>query len=217
MTRHSGGYEHAYLPHAEVALKRLGRRSGVFEAVTTARSALITAERLADVDVVVLATSGDPGWSDEQKSAFMEAVRGGMGVVGIHNATTTYGDWPEFVEMIGGRFIGHPWCQEFTVRVEDTAHPAVAMLGECFRVRDEIYVHDDWDRSRTHVLLSLQNESVDMSRGPREDGDYALGWCHTWGRGRVIYSGFGHFEDLWEEPWYLEHLLGCIRWAARLA
>jgi hypothetical protein len=214
LTRHSVHYEHAYLPHAEVALKRLGRESGEFEATTTACSDLITAEGLAGFDVVILATSGDLGWSDEQKAAFLQAARSGMGIVGVHNATTTYGEWPEFVELIGGRFIGHPWCEEFRVRVEDKAHPAVAMLGDSFRVTDEIYVMEDWDRSKTHVLMSLENDSVDIEKGPRADRDYALGWCHPYGKGRVIYTAFGHFPELWEEQWFMDHLLGCIRWAA---
>jgi type 1 glutamine amidotransferase len=213
-SRQSAGYEHAYLPNAEVAVKRLGRKCGAFEAVTTACSDLITAEHLAAFDAIVLATSGDLGWSEEQKAGFLSAVRSGTGVVGVHNATTTYGNWPEFVEMLGGRFVSHPWRQEFAVRVEDTGHPAVAMLGGSFRVTDEVYVMEDWDRSKTHVLMSLDNDSVDISKGPRADRDYALGWCHPYGEGRVVYTAFGHFEELWDERWFLDHLLGCIRWAA---
>jgi type 1 glutamine amidotransferase len=98
--------------------------------------------------------------------------------------------------------------------VEDRDHPAVSMLGPSFRVTDEIYVMEDWERSRTHVLMSLDNASVDISKGPRADQDYALGWCHPYGEGRVIYTAFGHFEELWDERWFMDHLLGCIRWAA---
>lgn len=216
MCRHSEGYEHSFLPHAEVAIKKLGKESGLFSAVTTACSRLITAESLTGFDVIVLATSGDLPWTDEQKDAFLDAVRGGMGVVGIHNATTTFPSWPQFGELLGARFDGHPWKQEVTVRVEDPAHPAVSMLGESFRIEDEVYIAKDWDRSRTHVLMSLDNGSVDISKGTRPDHDYALGWCHEYGRGRVIYTAFGHPDELWEEPWFLEHVLACIRWAGRL-
>ena len=38
-----------------------------------------------------------------------------------------------------------------------------------------------------------------FSRGNREDNDYALGWCHTYGKGRVMYTALGHPDALWRE------------------
>jgi type 1 glutamine amidotransferase len=215
--RHSEGFEHSYLPHAEVAIKKLGRDSGLFETVATARSRLISADRLAGFDVLVLAATGELPWDDEQRAAFLEFVRGGNGIVGIHNATDTFYQWSDYGEVIGGYFSAHPWSQEVTVKVEDTSHPATAMLGESFRVREEVYTFKNWDRQSTHVLMSLDNGSVDLSKGTREDNDYAMGWCHEYGKGRVIYTALGHYDELWDQPWFLEHVLACIKWAARLA
>lgn len=216
MCRHSEGFEHAYLPYAEVAIKSLAAESGLFEAVTTARSRLINEESLADFDVVVMATTGELGWSDEQKRAFLDFVRGGKGVVGIHNATDTFYEWPEYGELMGGYFAGHPWTQEVVVNVEDTEHPATQMLSESFKVYDEIYTFKSWDRSKTNVLMSLENGSVDVSKGNRDDDDYALGWYHNYGDGRVIYSGLGHPPELWQQRWFLDHVLACIKWAGGL-
>jgi len=216
VNRQSEGFEHSYLPHMEVAIKKLGKETGLFDTVTTARSRLINAKDLANYDVLVMATTGSLGWSDEQKEAFLSFVREGKGLVGIHNATDTYYDWPEYGELLGGWFAGHPWTQEVTINVEDTQHPTTAMLGESFKVYDEIYTFKSWDRSKTHVLMSLENSSVDASKGNREDGDYAMGWCHEYGKGRVIYTAMGHPDELWEQPWFLEHILACIKWAGRL-
>ncbi|MHC5034190.1 MAG: ThuA domain-containing protein [Planctomycetota bacterium] len=216
MSRHSEGWEHSFLPHAEVAIKKMGKESGLFEAVTTARSTLITAEELAKYDVLVFATTGELPLSGEQKEALLDFVRGGKGFVGIHNATDTCYEWPEYGEMIGGYFAGHPWYQKVTVSVEDGDHPAVAMLGDSFEVVDEIYNFRNWDRAKTHVLMSLDNGSVDVAKGLREDDDYAMAWCHQYGEGRVIYTALGHPDELWDEPWFLEHILACIKWAAGL-
>ncbi len=216
MTRHSEGFEHDYLPHAEVAIKKLGQRTGLFEATTTARSRLIGPDSLDGYDVVILATTGDLQWTDEQKQALLDFVRNGKALVGIHNATDTFYEWREYGEMIGGYFNGHPWTQEVTVRVEEPNHPATEMLGESFRVFDEIYTFKNWSRDKTTVLMSLDNDSVDVSKGNREDDDYALGWCHPYGDGRVIYSALGHPPALWEEDWFMQHILGCIKWAARV-
>lgn len=216
MTRHSEGFEHSYLPHAEVAIKKMGKESGLFDTVTTARSRLITADELAKYDVIVMATTGELPWDDDQKQAFLDFVKGGKGLVGIHNATDTFYKWPEYGELIGGYFQGHPWTQEVTINVEEPDHPAVAMLDESFQVYDEIYTLKNWDRSRHSVLMSLENGSVDLSKGTREDHDYAMGWYHDYGEGRVIYTALGHPDELWDKPWFREHILACIKWAGRL-
>jgi type 1 glutamine amidotransferase len=216
MSRHSLGFEHSFLPHAEVAVKKLGRERGLFDAVTTARSTLITPDGLPQYGVVVFATTGELPLSDESKKALLDFVRGGGGFVGVHNAADTCYGWPEYGEMLGGWFAAHPWTQQVTVRVEDTAHPVTCMLGGSFQVYDEIYTFKSWDRDRTHVLMSLDNSSVDVSKGNRDDGDYALGWCHEYGEGRVVYTALGHPPALWQEQWFLEHILACIKWAGRL-
>lgn len=215
MLRHSAGFEHSYLPDAEVALKKLGQDNG-WQVNTTHRCELITAENLEKLDMLIFATTGNLAFDDAQKEALLDFVRGGKAFFGIHNATDTCYDWPEYGEMLGGYFAGHPWHQEVNVIVEDTNHPATRMLGDSFKVVDEIYTYKNWDRSKTHVLMHLDNSSVDISKGNRDDNDYALGWCHTYGQGRVMYTAFGHPDVLWHQEWFLEHIAGCIRWAGGL-
>lgn len=215
MLRHSAGFEHSYLPDAEVALKQLGQDNG-WQVNTTHRCELITAENLEKLDMLIFATTGNLAFDDAQKQALLDFVRGGKAFFGIHNATDTCYDWPEYGEMLGGYFAGHPWHQEVNVIVEDTNHPATRMLGDSFKVVDEIYTYRNWDRSTTHVLMHLDNSSVDISKGNRDDNDYALGWCHTYGQGRVMYTAFGHPDVLWHQEWFLEHIAGCIRWAGGL-
>ena len=213
MLRHSAGFEHSYLPNAEVAIKNLGKKYG-WGVTTTHLCQRISAENLAKVDVLVFATTGNLPFDEGQKQAVLDFVKHGKGFVGIHNATDTGYDWPEYGEMIGGYFAGHPWTQEVNVIVEDTDHPATRPLGSSFRVFDEIYTFKNWDRNKTHVLMHLDNDSVDLSKGNRDDNDYAMGWCHSYGLGRVIYTALGHPDDLWQQDWFLDHIAGCIKWAA---
>lgn len=63
------------------------------------------------------------------------------------------------------------------------------------------------------VLLRLDPNSVDISKGAREDHDYALAWCRNYGKGRVLYTALGHPEELWRDTKFQEHLLGAILWA----
>jgi uncharacterized protein len=212
--RHSAGYEHSYLPDAEVAFKAIGREMG-WKVQTTHQCSRINAENLAKLDVVVFATTGNLDFDEGQKQALLDFVRQGKGFFGVHNATDTCYDWPEYGEMLGGYFNGHPWHQEVNVIVEDTQHPATAMLGQQFRVVDEIYTFKNWDRQKTHVLMRIDNASVDVDKGNRDDDDYAMGWCHDYGQGRVIYSALGHPDELWHQDWFRQHIIACLRWAAK--
>ena len=92
-------------------------------------------------------------------------MKGGKGFLGIHNATDTCYDWPEYAEMLGGWFNGHPWHQEVGVIVEDGDHPATRTLGDRFTVVDEIYTFKNWDRTKTRVLMRIDNDTVDLAKG----------------------------------------------------
>ena len=50
MLRHSAGFEHSYLPDAEVALKELGQKNG-WQVATTHLCQRITAENLENLDI----------------------------------------------------------------------------------------------------------------------------------------------------------------------
>ncbi len=215
MLRHSAGFEHTYLPDAEVALKKIGTKNS-WQVRTTHHCQGINAENLANIDLLIFATTGNLPFDEEQKQAFVNYVKGGKPFFGVHNATDTFYDWKEYGEMIGGYFSGHPWTQEVGVIVEDQDHPATRMLDQNFTVFDEIYTFKSWDREKTRVLMRLDNQSVDLSKGNREDHDYALAWCHQYGEGRVMYTALGHPDELWHQDWFQQHIEGCIKWATGL-
>jgi hypothetical protein len=147
----------------------------------------------------------------------MDFVKSGKGFAGVHSATDTFYDWPEYGEMIGGFFDGHPWHQEVTIKVENTKHPATRHLGTSFKINDEIYQFKDFSRSRVHVLLSLDTSSVDLTKKnvKRTDGDFATSWVRDWGKGRVFYTALGHEQAVWSDPRFQTHLLNGIRWTMR--
>ena len=107
MLRHSAGFEHTYLPDAEVALKQLGQKHD-WEIRTTHRLDKVTPEVLEDLDLLIFTTTGNLAFTGEQKEAILAFVKGGKGFLGIHNATDTCYDWPEYAEMLGGWFKRSP-------------------------------------------------------------------------------------------------------------
>ena len=58
MLRHSAGFEHTYLPDAEVALKQLGQKHD-WEIRTTHRLDKVTPEVLEDLDLLIFTTTGN--------------------------------------------------------------------------------------------------------------------------------------------------------------
>ena len=215
MLRHSAGFEHSYLPDAEVTVKQIALAND-WKATTTHLCQRVTAEALDKLDLLIFATTGELPFDDGQKQAILDFVRGGKGFMGIHNATDTCYEWPEYGEMTGGYFNGHPWSEKVRVIVEDQNHPATRMLGKSFELTEEVYTFKAWDRSKTRVLLRLDNDSVDVSKGNRDDGDYAMGWCHEYGEGRVMYTALGHYDHIWHEDWMQQHITGAMKWAAGL-
>ena len=63
--------------------------------------------------------------------------------------------------------------------------------------------------------MRIDNDTVDLEKGNREDQGYALGWNHDYGQGRVIYTALGHPDELWSQPWFREHITACFTLAGQ--
>src|SRR4030095_10204052 len=115
-----------------------------------------SAANLAGIDLVFFYTTGELPLSKVEREALLAVVRDGGAFAGSHCATDTFYQVPEYGEMIGAYFDGHPWHQEVKMRVEDREHAATRHLGEAFSIADEIYqMRAPYDRTKLHVLLSL--------------------------------------------------------------
>jgi type 1 glutamine amidotransferase len=221
----SAGYEHdvarrpadGQLSCVEATLVQAAARTRELDAVVTRDASWFTSERLAQVDVVFFFTSGELPLDEAQRKALIAFVQDGGGFAGAHCAADTFYGFPAYAEMLGGTFDGHPWDEEIGVRVEDPMHPATRHLGASFTIADEIYqFRAPYDRARLRVLLSLDTRSVDVDNPGvrRTDGDFALAWCRSFGKGRVFYTALGHRPEVWEDRRFQDHLVGGLVWAA---
>jgi type 1 glutamine amidotransferase len=219
------GYRHEAVSHAMATIERLGRESGLWDtSIRTDTEALtkkkleFNAKNLNDFDAVLFYTGGELEMSAEQKAALLSFVHDdGKGFIGIHSATDTFYKWPEYRKLIGGYFNEHPWHQTVRIEVVDPSDPLVSFLGTCLQIADEIYQIRDFDERESHVLLRLDEASVDLTRGnvhPRHYG-WPLAWTRAYGQGRVFYTALGHEEAVWRDPRYQRLLLNAILWAIR--
>jgi type 1 glutamine amidotransferase len=161
---------------------------------------------LSEVDVIMFAlTSGELPLSAFQRAALIAAVNGGKGFIGIHSATDTLYEFPDYGRLVGAYFQEHPWTQPGRVIVEDAAHPATG-VSDAFTIEEEFYTIRDNPRGRVQVLLRLDPASVGAV------GDYPLAWAHTFGSGRAYYNALGHFSATWRDARFQSQLLAAIKW-----
>ena len=227
------------IPYGSAAMEVLGRKTGAFEPVVSDDLALFLPETLGRFDAIVLNNSSGawitPTDADMAKPAFrkfssdkataeqalrrsfLDFLGQGGGVVAVHFAIAANAHWPEFREVFGATFIGHPWNEEIGVRIEEPSHPLVAAFNRAdFRIADEIYEYGPpYDRARLRVLLSLDPARSNMGVKwiHRKDNDFALAWVKNWGRGRVFNTSFGHRTELFWDPCVLQFYLDGVQFA----
>jgi type 1 glutamine amidotransferase len=197
---HAALYKHASLGPAEAAATEYGKTGG-FD-VTTLEGykqdsakldmSFLTPEYLSQFDGLMLMTNGNLPLTDTQKRAIVDYVRNGKALVGVHCASLTLYDYPEFGEVIGGYYrrsiistnvVGQKMG---VLKVEDPSHPATKMMNGSWTVGEEFYQFGTavWDasrpteqisqvgrlhipmafsRDRVHVLLSLDTQKTDIS------------------------------------------------------
>ena len=223
----SKGYQHDSVSTAMVTLYNLGRSSGRWETYFRTDCTAITkkplkwgAKNLDDFDAVVFFTDGNLDMDDSQKADLLSFVRDdGKGFIGIHSATITFLGWPAYGEMIGGQFDGHPWGTfDAPFVVEDPSFPGMEHLPRTFTMRDEIYQIKDYSRDKVRVLLRLDASKLDLSKKDvhRKDGDFAVAWARTYGKGRVLYNGMGHQIEVWDRPETQGMWMEMVRWSMGL-
>jgi type 1 glutamine amidotransferase len=227
------------VPYGSCAIATLGKKTGAFEPVVSGDLAMYLPENIKQFDAIVMNNSCGP-WITPTKEeiqrepftrhgadtavveqvirkSLLDYVAAGGGIVAYHFAIGANRHWPEFHEMFGATFTGHPWNEEVGVTVEEPDHPLLAAFGgQNFRLADEIYQYGDpYDRGKLRVLLSLDTERTNMGVRwiRRTDNDFALAWVKTYGKGRIFYTSFGHRTELFWNPQLLKFYLDAIQFA----
>jgi type 1 glutamine amidotransferase len=224
----TNGFRHGSIPVGVLSLKMLGEKTGAYTADHTEDESAFEPENLQQYDaVIMLNTTGDifrpkelPQDPEARKKAqereerlkksLLDFVKSGKGLAGTHSATDTYHNWKEYNQMMGGTFAGHPWHQEVPIKNLAPENPVNKAFEEKgFRVNDEIYQFrpDTALASDRRMLLSLDPDQMDLSKGNRDDGFYPVSWLATYGDGRTFYCSLGHRDEIYYNPKVLQHYL----------
>jgi len=220
----SKGYQHDSISSAMATLYNIGRSSGKWNTIFKTDCTSITkkplkwgTKNLDAYDAVAFFTDGELDMDDSQKADLLSFVRDdGKGFIGIHSATITFTSWPEYGKMIGGYFDGHPWGTfDAPLVVEDVDFPGMRHLQAAFTMKDEIYQIKNFSRDGVRVLMRLDASKIDLAKKEvhRKDTDFAVVWARNYGKGRVLYNGLGHVQEVWDRADIQKMWLEMVEWS----
>ncbi|MBO0797557.1 MAG: ThuA domain-containing protein, partial [Blastocatellia bacterium] len=200
----SKGFRHQSLHESEDIIEQLGAANGFDVTLTHMAEKYITPQYLKNLDVIVFYTTGELPLTDEQKKAFLNFIKSGKGFVGIHSATDTFYQWPEYGEMIGAYFDGHPWTQENTVTITnlDPKNPISGHWEESFSLKEETYQFRNFEKDKVKVTMCLDKSKTDMTKKGVKATEFPLTWYRDYGKGRVFYTALGHRPEVWRDQRY---------------
>jgi uncharacterized protein len=207
----TSGYHHKAIANAVTAIEKLGKENN-FSTDATIDGALFTEKNLKQYKMVVFNNTTGDVLNPTQEKAFEKYIRGGGGFVGIHAACDTEYKWKFYGDLVGCYFKSHPKQQTSTVRVIGKRHPSTKHMPAKFVHFDEWYNFRS-NPQKVRVLLKLDETTYD---GGTHKNNHPIAWCHQKYGGRMFYTGLGHTKACYTDPLFVKHLLGGIRWVAKL-
>lgn len=176
------------------------------------------------------------------RRAIVEHFARGRGAVAMHHALAGWAQWPEWSEMLGGRFLYQPgevrgapkpdsgYRQEVEYEARVVAHhPVTHGLPESFPVRDELYlaqVFEDeveplirsshtFTRDNFHsAALAVSGSLYSNESWQHEAGSNLVAWAKKVGDAPLVYLQFGDGPDTYANPHVRRALANALAFAA---
>ncbi len=204
----TAGFRHtAAIAAGKKAIREIGNKNK-FEIDTTENAEVFTASNLKQYAAVIfLCTTGNV-LNDKQQQAFEQFIKAGGGFVGLHSSADTEYDWPWYGELNGAYFKSHPKQQEAVFNIVDPDNIATAHLPKVWKRFDELY-NFKWIGLDLHVLITIDENSY---TGGANGAFHPMSWYHDFDGGRAFYTALGHDNKSYEDPLYLQHVLGGIKY-----
>ena len=152
--------------------------------------------------------------TDEQAKVLSDCIRQGKPLVVLHHSICAYDDWPEYVNIIGGKYFHkpttikgkeYPACSyihdlHFTVKIINPADPVTKGLTD-FDIFDETYKGFYVDENVTPLLSTDEPSSTPV-----------IGWSKMYGKARIVTLQSGHDVATFENPNFRKLLRQSIEW-----
>jgi uncharacterized protein len=201
---------------------------------------------LYDMPGIDFASPDRPGHVEPDpafKQGLLDLLDAGKGVVALHHAIAGWPAWPDYAELLGGRFLyrkgvlrgveradsgyRHDVDHKFTVL--DPAHPVTAGLPADFRLTDELYLSEVFEDSVHPLLasdaaftrdnfysatLAISGQLYANEGWSHPDASNLVGWVKKARRSPLVYLQPGDGPPTYENPHYRRLIENAIRWVA---
>jgi len=241
----SSGWEHDVVKRiegrpstVEDAVTALGKQHG-FEVSTSKDGRIFDSKEIKQYAATLFFTTGDltqpgtdknPPMTPQGKQTLLDAVRGGLGFVGVHAASDTFHTQPDpddqsnryvahgeqsdpYLRMVGAEFITHasnPRLQTSGLIVKDPKFPGLEGVTSPVSFTEEWYSLKDFVPD-LHVILTLETKG--MKGECYQRSPYPVTWARMHGKGRVFYTAMGDRPENWHNAFFLNLVTGGIRWS----
>lgn len=216
--------------------------------------ALFSAEAAAPYDAFVLydmpgiefRQDGPPRFEEPDpayRQRFLDLVERGHGFVFLHHAIAGWPAWPEYGDLIGGRFLylpatvrgrprqdsGYRHDVDHEVRVL-RQHPVTEGLPERFTINDELYLYEVFEEDVEPLLASdyafeaqnfysaarvvCEGRMFSNEGWAHESGSNLIGWTRQQGNSRIAYLQCGDGPSAYASPHFRRLLGNAIAWTA---
>lgn len=151
--------------------------------------------------------------SEQEKQGYQQLLDKGTGMVFMHHALVSYQQWPEFTQIIGGKY-RHPdyetdeeqhsdYRHDILMHVvANPDHPVTEDIGE-FEIFDEGYMNLE--------ILSMVTPLLETNH---PYSDELIGWAHQVRNSNIVYLLPGHAAPAFENTTYRSIIVNAIKWAA---
>lgn len=175
--------------------------------------------KFSDYDVIVLDYNGDM-WNVATQKNFVDYVSSGGGVVVIHAADNSFGEWEEYNKIIGlggwgdrdeksgpyvywkdgepyrdyseGRGGSHGKQRKILVTTRDQNHPIMKGMPDKWRhAKDELYDRLRGPAENMHILATAYADEKSNGSGREEPVLFTI----KYGKGRIFHTVLGHVGE----------------------
>jgi len=160
-------------------------------------------------------TFGKPtvtNWPPAMRAAFLDFVRSGKGFVSVHAGSSSFYDWPEYLQLAGGAWkigqTGHGSPHQFTVKIINVNHPITSGLTN-FVTTDEL-----WHRTALQTNIEILATAYSASEWQGTGKDEPVAFTTKFGEGRGFNLLLGHDTKGMDSAGFQQLLCRGVEWAA---
>ncbi len=173
---------------------------------------MLLPQNIRDFDIILCCTL-NASLTNEQAKGLIDSVTGNpwgdtgkpKGFIGVHGASCSFLEHPDYLRMLGGKFLTHPPMGEiYTFKIKNPTHPVTSGLND-FEMIDELYLLETYPPFET--LIACEYAGFERP----------VAWVKPYGLGRVFYTALGHGKEQTENPVFQTVIGNAAAWCAQIS